>query len=303
MCYSTLIKANLKKLALEFGAKADLESFSRFYALRLEHPELKAPFGLDRYFVLSQDAQEQKLAPLIRKFHEAEAARAAASIADLEREMKELRHKPTSASKKKIEVRERKIEKLKQKLDASFDRISPLDERIFPGSFAPVVIAEGKGRRLLPMRYRVRRPDGGEVPSQYNVFHARRDSLLPAPTWKPLFGHTHAIFPFARFYEWITDEHGKKKEIAFSPAERGMMWAASLYSPPRSRQMLPYASFAMVTDDPPPEVAAAGHDRCPIFLRSTAMDAWLHPQKIRPQELLGLLGEKEKAFYINSLAA
>jgi len=302
MCYSALIKANLKKLSLQFHAKIDLESFSRFYAMRLKHPELKSPFGLDRYFVLSQDREEQRLAPLIREFHQQEAAQNRALITQAEKEIKELAFKPTAANRKKIEARERRIIKLKGKLDPSFDRISPLDERIYPGSFAPVVLAEGEERRLLPMRYRVRRPDGGEIPFKYNVFNARRDSLLSAPTWKPLFGHTHALFPFVRFYEWV-ERSEKKMEIAFSPSERGLMWAASLYCPPKNPGMLPYASFAMVTDAPPQEVAAAGHDRCPIFLRSDAINAWLHPKGQTKEFLLSLLDKKEKTFYFSDLVA
>lgn len=311
MCYSALIKANLKKLSTEFKAEADLESFARFYALRIEHPELKAPFGLDRYFLLSQDPAEAKIAPLIRQFQKDEVERNKMLMVEAGNEIKELSAKPTAANKKKIEVRERKIEKLKKKLEAgSFDRISPLDDRIYPGSFAPVIIADAKkngGRRLVPMRYRVRMPSGAEIPPQYNVFNARRDSLLKAPTWKPLFSHTHAIFPFVRFFEWVErdgeDGKVKKVEIAFSPSERGMMWAASLYSPPKDKSILPYASFAMVTDEPPQEVSAAGHDRCPIFLKADLMDAWLNPKEKSKEELLALLDNKEKTFYLHDLVA
>ena len=32
-----------------------------------------------------------------------------------------------------------------------------------------------------------------------------------------------------------------------------------------------------VTDDPPPEIAAAGHDRCVIPIKHEHMDAWLDP--------------------------
>ena len=34
-------------------------------------------------------------------------------------------------------------------------------------------------------------------------------------------------------------------------------------------------SFAAITDEPPAEVAAAGHDRCIIPIQEAAMDAWL----------------------------
>jgi putative SOS response-associated peptidase YedK len=78
------------------------------------------------------------------------------------------------------------------------------------------------------------------------------------------------------------------------------MWAASLYSVPRAGG---YASFAMVTDDPPPEVAAAGHDRCPVFLEENRLDAWLNPAGMSTEFLLELLDYKEKTFYLHDLVA
>jgi putative SOS response-associated peptidase YedK len=82
-----------------------------------------------------------------------------------------------------------------------------------------------------------------------------------------------------------------------------MMWAAGLYSFPKNKTSLPIHSFAMVTDDPPPEVAAAGHDRCPIFLKNEQLEKWLNPQKLSQEELLLLLRSIEKAHYLHGLAA
>jgi putative SOS response-associated peptidase YedK len=303
MCYSALIRANLKRLGSEFGAQPDLEEFLKLYGMRDLHPELKIPVGLDRYFMLSPEPAEKAIGALAQKFHEDEKVRARTQIAATEEEMFELSSgKQTAAVKKKIEVRERKRERLLAKLSFSFDRITPLDERIFPGYFAPVIAADGEKRLLLPMRYRVRRPDGGEVPSQYNVFNARRDSLSKAATWRPLFGKRHAIFPFVKFFEWVERE-GAKREISFTPESRASMWAASLYTNTNREGALSYRSFAMVTDDPPPEVASAGHDRCPIFLEKSRLDAWLHPQEKSAEFLLALLDHKEKTLYLNDLVA
>ena len=36
-------------------------------------------------------------------------------------------------------------------------------------------------------------------------------------------------------------------------------------------------SFAAITDDPPPEVAATGHNRCIIPLKPQNLSAWLTP--------------------------
>ncbi len=39
----------------------------------------------------------------------------------------------------------------------------------------------------------------------------------------------------------------------------------------------PRLSFALTTDEPPPEVQAAGHDRCVIPIKRENIDAWLQP--------------------------
>ncbi|RZA09829.1 MAG: hypothetical protein EOP11_00305 [Proteobacteria bacterium] len=302
MCYSARIRSSLREISSEFRATLDVDSFESLFRMRLKEPEQKIPLGLDRYFLHAKDPAEAKLAKFILEFHEEEKGRKKAEIKTTHEEIKELRSaKPTAASKKKIEVRERRLLKLEAKLNHGIDDISPLDDRVYPQYYAPVV-AEGKsGRKLVPMRYRVRRPDGGEVPSQYNVFNARFDSLETARTWTPLFGRTHAIFPFVWFYEWV-ERDGKKQEIYFSPENRSLMWAASLYSVAKGAHG-PLLSFAMVTDDPPPEVAAAGHDRCPIFLREDQMGEWLQPKNKSPESLKSLLQLKEKTFYLNGLAA
>ncbi|HEY8278425.1 MAG TPA: SOS response-associated peptidase family protein [Bdellovibrionota bacterium] len=301
MCYSALIKADLKTVSREFGASVDIASFESLLQLRLREPSLKIPLSLDRYFLLSQDPAEKRLAPLVKKFHEEEQQRLQVEVRAAQEELKALRSGKVSATaEKKKGVLERRIAKLESK--RGLDRISPNDERIFPGVFAPVIYQNDKGRIVAPMRYRLRRPDGGEIPSQYNVFNARRDSLLSAPTWKPLLGTSHAIFPFVKFFEWV-ERGGKKQEIAFRPEERPLMWAASLYSVPQGQAALPYASFAMITDEPPAEVAQAGHDRCPIFLRSDLLDTWLRYGEKSPQDFVALLESKEKTFYLHALAA
>lgn len=306
MCYSARIKANLKELSWEFRAQLDMDEFEHLFKMRLRHPELKLPFALDRYFLLSREAAEARLAKYVKEHLEGEKARFRAELKEAEEELAAIgEKKPTKAGEKKIGVLERRMARLREKIVHSVDAISPIDDRIFPMYFAPVILEENGQRRLVPARYRVRNPDGSEVPSQYNVFNARHDSLMDARTWKPLFGKTHLIFPFLRFYEWV-EKDGKKKEIYFAPENRDAMWAAGLYSVPKvgkaAGSTLDYRSFAMVTDDPPPEVAEAGHDRCPIFLQESQTQKWLEPRNFTQEELLLTLRAIEHTFYLHGLA-
>ena len=62
-------------------------------------------------------------------------------------------------------------------------------------------------------------------------------------------------------------------------------------------------SFALITDDPPPEVAAAGHDRCVIALRPENLDKWLNPEEQDTGSLLALLDDRPPHLhYVHSRA-
>ncbi len=62
-------------------------------------------------------------------------------------------------------------------------------------------------------------------------------------------------------------------------------------------------SFAAITDEPPAEVAAAGHDRCVIPIKPENMDAWLSPDPKNLGALYAILDDRERPYYEHRLAA
>jgi putative SOS response-associated peptidase YedK len=50
--------------------------------------------------------------------------------------------------------------------------------------------------------------------------------------------------------------------------------------------------FAAITDEPPPDVAAAGHDRCIINLKPGHVEAWLTPEGRSRKELQEILSDR-----------
>ena len=62
-------------------------------------------------------------------------------------------------------------------------------------------------------------------------------------------------------------------------------------------------SFALITDEPPDEVAAAGHDRCPVNLTKLAAEAWLTPHNFNRSAQFELLEQRQMPYYENVLAA
>ena len=148
--------------------------------------------------------------------------------------------------------------------------------RIYPNYFAPIVTLH-KGQRLItPMRYRVR-PHGSdnEVPSKYNMFNARIDSLQSRQSWKPLFMRQHGLLAFQGFYEWVARPKGKQV-ILIRPQSQKTLAAPIIFDTWISTdKSTGFASFAVITRDPPKEVLDAGHDRCPITLEKGSWDSWL----------------------------
>lgn len=189
---------------------------------------------------------------------------------------------------------------LKRKPQSEVFKIPAEDGRIYPGHFAPVITMEDNKRVIRPMRYRVR-PAGSseEIPSKFNVFNARLDSLEKRQTWKPLFMHQHGLFPFLNFFEWVEDQ-GEKKLINFKPHNKEIMWAPCLWdfyqSPDKN---ISFHSFALITDEPPKEVAEKGHDRCPIFLQEDLIDEWLTPKGKSRNDVYHILNNKEDVYYDN----
>lgn len=179
--------------------------------------------------------------------------------------------------------------------ELKFFRFPEDDGRIFSNYFANVIVSEKNERVIQPMRYRVRPHDSKEeLPSKYNVFNARIDSLEIRDTWKPLFMRNHGIIPFTKFYEWVPGPDNKPKLITFFPEGRETMWAPCLWDEWISKDgRIYFKSFAIITDEPSKEILRMGHDRCPIFLSEDKIDSWLSPDKINYGDVYKLLSSRE----------
>ena len=57
------------------------------------------------------------------------------------------------------------------------------------------------------------------------------------------------------------------------------------------------------SDEPPPEVAAAGHDRCIIPIRPEDIDAWLNPHPANLAAQYSILDHRERPYYEHRKAA
>jgi putative SOS response-associated peptidase YedK len=147
-----------------------------------------------------------------------------------------------------------------------------------------------------------------KFPGTYN---ARRDSL--DGFWRDQFGAYHAVMIAEAFFENVSRHRMERRELKpgeneenvileFRPQPAQEMLVACLWShwQEGSESLL---SFAAITDDPPPEIAAAGHDRCIIPIKPAHLDAWLAPQGRDLSELQAILDDRARPYYEHRLAA
>jgi len=162
------------------------------------------------------------------------------------------------------------------------------------------------------MRYHLRPPGMKEdfdrkYPGCYN---ARRDSLLGF--WKKEFGSKHGLLVITSFFENVLLHDLEQRKLKKGEEETNVVIQ---FKPEGMEHMLVpviwdhwgtgedgFDSFALITDEPPPEVLATGHDRCPIFLNEARIDDWLMPKGKSVDELFEILDDRERPFYKHSSA-
>jgi putative SOS response-associated peptidase YedK len=321
MCYSAQIAADYKKYTRLLGAKLSIHEFFELFWLRNSSAgaSVTVPKGVSAAFADAVGEQELSVKHLIDQFAAAETNRLREEIskqaARLEEAQARLLVKETKAAADSKRIATRKIQRGREKIDAlQRTELTDEDSRVYPGNYVPLMVMEHGERVVKPMRYQCR-PAG--KPEYYDVqypgtYNARRDSLRGF--WKGQFGHTHGILVLDAFYENVPLHRWERRRLAdgekprnvvvqFKPKTGEEMLVACVWShwvSPGKRDLL---SFAIITDDPPPEISEAGHDRCPIAIQSAHVDAWLNPDPNNLGAMDSILGNRQtRLFYEARLA-
>ena len=123
--------------------------------------------------------------------------------------------------------------------------------------------------------------------------------------WRAQFGVTHGVLVARRFYENVQTPDGRNQILEFTPRDGEPLLIACLWSSwhDPTGQLPDLCSFAAITDEPEPEVAAAGHDRTIINLKPEHLDAWLNPDSSQLAALQAILDDKRHPFYEHRIAA
>jgi putative SOS response-associated peptidase YedK len=315
MCYAAMIQADYEKYVRHYGATMSMEDF----ALNVWQPpkkKRKRPKAMEEWLRADTTPRGREIWQAIveqRAQRETELQqelfKQVKRLADAERS---LQTRVTKAATESQRIATSKISKAKLDLDdLQRTEFKERDARFYPGMYAPVIVWENGRRVIKPMRYQCRLPGWTEaVERKYpGTYNARRDSLPRA--WKDLFGVRHGVILVNAFYENVERHKMEHRELAageesenvvleFRPRPAQDMVIACLWneSPDGDEQLL---SFAAVTDEPAPEVAAAGHDRTIIQIKPENIDAWLRPEGNSMAELQAILDDRPEAYYEHRL--
>jgi len=167
---------------------------------------------------------------------------------------------------------------------------------------------------IRPMRYACRLAG---KPADYDkrfpgTYNARRDSL--DDYWSRIYGRHHAVIVISGFYENVPlhlyehrelalDEKQKNLVLEYDPRPAADMLVACVWDRWTKSGEPDLYSFAAITDEPTPEVAATGHQRTIITIQEQYLSEWLSPAAISKDRLEQILTDKEVPYYIHQIAA
>lgn len=317
-----MVNQDLKQLSLKFQARIDTQAFTELFKSRLEGNKVIIPRGLEYYFIhRSETSAEKSIQKLIFEYREQQDALDEENLFKQKRRLVEakkvLQERTTKKALEDERIATNKIEWLKNRVKTrNSPQLIDRDFRIYPLHIAPVIRQRKDERIIEPRRYLLRPHGQPETFDQkyHGCYNAREDNLTRVAFWKPLFGKKHALLIITEFYENVSEHAYQKRPLKSSEEERNLIlrfkpkgvneiFVPCIFDDWKKPGEWDLHSFALITTDPPPEIAETGHNRCPIFLKPDAIESWLNPQGKSSQELHELLHQRETPFYEHQLAA
>jgi putative SOS response-associated peptidase YedK len=314
MCYSAMVKQQIRKLGIQYEARIDYELYQEMFYRRLSDERIKICKSLEAEFEHPENSDEQEIAKLIQAYRKLklkdlddhllfQQERLKTAEANLvQKETKKFQNEKRVATDK-IEYYSQRIRGIKR------PDLIPTDSRVFPMTFAPIIVKEKDQNVIKLARYHCRPADKPEsIDVKYNgLYNARRDNLANA-FWKDLYLHKHGFFVVESFYENVSKADYEKRKILseekdanlilqFNPQDKSDLLIACLYDYWESSPGDGFYSFAALTHEPTPEIQETGHDRLILALQKRNLDVWLAPERFGQKAIEAVMDDPAKHIY------
>jgi putative SOS response-associated peptidase YedK len=143
-----------------------------------------------------------------------------------------------------------------------------------------------RGRELGRLRWGLVPGRWAEKKGARPLINARAETLPRQPAFAESFRERRCLIPADGFYEWLSDERGKRP-VWLSRLDGELFAFAGLWSRVQRAEGEILHGCAIVTC-PPNELIRPIHDRMPVVLPTEAEADWLDPDS-ETEDLLGLL--------------
>ena len=122
---------------------------------------------------------------------------------------------------------------------------------------------------------------------QRPLINARAESLATQPAFAESFRERRCLIPADGFYEWLTDDRGKRP-VWLSRPDGDLFAFAGLWAQLRRRGSEDVLHSCTIVTTRPNDLIRPIHDRMPVVLAPELEGSWLDPD-VDPEELMGLL--------------
>jgi putative SOS response-associated peptidase YedK len=117
-----------------------------------------------------------------------------------------------------------------------------------------------------------------EKKGQRPLINARVETLATQSAFAESFRERRCLIPADGFYEWLTDERGKRP-LWFSRPDHDLFAFAGVWATLRRRGSDDVLHSCAIVTCPPNELMRPIHDRMPVILDPAAEQDWLDPDR------------------------
>lgn len=169
----------------------------------------------------------------------------------------------------------------------SAERVDEPRFNIAPTDPVPAVRRFAGVRELGRLRWGLVPGLWAEQKGQRPLINARVETVAEQSAFAESFRERRCLMPADGFYEWLSDERGKRPVWFHRPDDELFAFAGVWAELKRRESDEVLHSCALITC-PPNELMRPIHDRMPVVLDPDAEEAWLDPQR-STEDLLALL--------------